>query len=385
MHVVVIGAGVVGTSVAAELAERGTRVTVLERDLPGGGTSATSYAWVNANGKEPEPYFRLNHAGVRAHHELGGSGTEWFAPRGHLEVAADEAHEHHLARRVASLRERGYPTEEVPLRRVQELVPDLVLPDDARLAVLFPEEAHVFPLPYLGMMLGRARRAGAEIRTGAEVTALEPAGTGGRVRTADGSTIAADAVVLATGRWTGEVAQSAGTTVPLIDYGAPGDITVGFLAVTNPLPTSVDRLLTTPWLNVRPAGGGRLLLQALDLDKEAAPDSVPAPTSPLAQEFLRRLRTALLGTEGARIEQLVVGRRVMPADGLTIAGTTPEQPWLYAVATHSGVTLAPFLGKAVAGEVLGEEEPRLAPFRPGRFAAGMTGPGPRSPRRPGEQ
>ncbi|MDT7635737.1 MAG: hypothetical protein QOC83_25, partial [Pseudonocardiales bacterium] len=70
MHVVVIGAGVIGLSVATELARRGASVTVVEQEAPGVGTSATSYAWVNANNKEPRDYYELNLAGLEAHHRL---------------------------------------------------------------------------------------------------------------------------------------------------------------------------------------------------------------------------------------------------------------------------------------------------------------------------
>jgi hypothetical protein len=130
------------------------------------------------------------------------------------------------------------------------------------------------------------------------------------------------------------------------EYQQPGDVTVGYLAVTNPLPAAIDRILTTPMLNVRPAGGGRLLLQALDLDATAAAGTVPARNSDLAREFIRRLQEVLENTGNAHITELHVGVRAMPADGRSVIGAVPSRPWLYLVATHSGVTLAPFLGPA---------------------------------------
>jgi len=67
---VVIGAGVLGASVAARLAEAGVHVTLLEADQPGRGTSRWSFAWVNSNDKGPRPYHDLNHAGLRAWAQL---------------------------------------------------------------------------------------------------------------------------------------------------------------------------------------------------------------------------------------------------------------------------------------------------------------------------
>ena len=55
LHVVVVGAGIVGASIAYHLARRQVAVTVLERHRPGAGASSHSFAWINAFGKEPYP------------------------------------------------------------------------------------------------------------------------------------------------------------------------------------------------------------------------------------------------------------------------------------------------------------------------------------------
>ena len=62
---IVIGAGVMGASVAYRLAQAGSAVTVLEATRIGGGTSGVSFAWTNAHKKPPKPYHDLNVAGIR--------------------------------------------------------------------------------------------------------------------------------------------------------------------------------------------------------------------------------------------------------------------------------------------------------------------------------
>lgn len=384
-RIAVIGAGVLGTTVAAYAAEAGAVVTVLEKATPGAGTSSTSFAWVNANGKEPQAYYAINAAGLQAHHEQAAAGASWFVPGGHLEVALDEAHERHVRRRAERLRARGYRVREVGEQEAHDLAPDLRVGGDVRARVFFPDEGHVYPQRYVEAMLARATAAGAQVRTGAEVVAIESQDSGALLRTAAGEEYPADVVVTAVGRWTAEVAALAGAEVPMAGYTEPGDVTVGYLATTSRVPTSLSRILTTPWLNIRPAAEGRLLIQALDLDATATPGEVPGPDSDLAGELLRRLEEVIPAAAGAHIEQIVVGQRAMPADGLTVAGAVPDLPWLYVVATHSGVTLAPFLGRVVAQELLGGHEPMLEEFRPARFAAGVTAAPPRGPRKPGEQ
>src|ERR1700720_2380528 len=70
MKTIVIGAGVMGASVAYRLAQAGAAVTVLEATRIGGGTSGISFAWTNAHQKPPKPYHDLNVAGMKAHAAL---------------------------------------------------------------------------------------------------------------------------------------------------------------------------------------------------------------------------------------------------------------------------------------------------------------------------
>jgi len=386
MKIAIIGAGVIGATLAARLAQRGAEVTLLDQNSPGSGTTSTSYAWVNANGKEPPAYYRLNLAGLEAHTRLSPPGEQgWLGLGGHVEFAVDNRHRENLEARIKRLKSWNYGVEEITAERARALLPDIALPADVQLIVHYTHEAYAYPAKYLAHMLGEARDAGAVLRTGVAVTGLNANGQGAEVHLSDGSILEVDKVVSAAGRWTRALAALAGASVPVLEFSKPGDIVVGYLAVTNPLPVRLSRLITSPWLNVRPAGGGRLMLQALDLDTTADPREIPGPTSELANTFLRRLQSLLGNTEGAEIEKIVVGQRVMPEDGRTIVGPAPNLPWLYVVATHSGITLAPYLGEAIAAELFGERQDAFDEFRIERFLTDRTYGQPYTPRKPGEQ
>jgi len=386
MRIVVIGAGVVGSTIAAHLGEAGCQVSIVDQRWPGAGTSSTSYAWANANGKEPDAYFELNRRGLDAHRALAREGADWFCGNGHIEIAVNDAHVQHLHGRVDRMVARGYPMRWLTEQQAVEAYPGLKVPKGHQAIAQFEAEGHVSPALYLAHVLGRALRAGVDIREHSTVTGLRSSDGGGAVVQLDGDEqIEADRVVVAAGRWTQELAALAGGHVPLVGHTAPGDITVGYLWETGPLPVRLPGLLTCPWINVRPEGGGRLLLQALDLDETAAVRTAPEVDGPVAHEMVRRLQEVLHGTTGAEMRRGVVGVRVMPADGRTIAGDVPGLPWMYAVATHSGVTLAPYLGHAVANEVTGGHEDLLDSFRPSRFEGGAELPTPIRPRKPGEQ
>src|SRR5437899_1219982 len=89
---VVIGAGVIGASVAARLAASGAQVTLLDQDHPASAASRWSFAWLNSNDKAPRHYHDLNHAGIRAWAELASEldGAAWHRPVGHVELATSD-------------------------------------------------------------------------------------------------------------------------------------------------------------------------------------------------------------------------------------------------------------------------------------------------------
>src|ERR671917_1582153 len=104
LKVAVIGAGIVGSSIAHRLSEDGAEVVLLDGAEPGSGTTSTSFAWVNANNKLPREYFELNLAGMREHGRLRDEiGGDWLHTSGNLIWAADEEQEN-LEKRVGRLR-----------------------------------------------------------------------------------------------------------------------------------------------------------------------------------------------------------------------------------------------------------------------------------------
>ena len=126
MKTIVIGAGVIGASVAYRLAQAGAAVTVLEATRIGGGTSGTSFAWTNAHKKPPKPYHDLNVAGMRAHAALADEfgAAPWWHGGGSLEWVTEPDR---TAQRenIEQLQSWRYPAEWVTLRQVQELEPDI--------------------------------------------------------------------------------------------------------------------------------------------------------------------------------------------------------------------------------------------------------------------
>jgi glycine/D-amino acid oxidase-like deaminating enzyme len=119
---------------------------------------------------------------------------------------------------------------------------------------------------------------------------------------------------------------------------------------------------------MRPDGAGRLMLQMDDADATVGAETDPSPALPAAQDLVRRAALVLPGIAGIRPEAARIATRPIPADGYSAVGPLPGVTGHYAVVTHSGVTLAAFLGQAVAEEIVrGRTVPELESFRPSRF------------------
>lgn len=369
MRVIVVGAGVIGASVAFRLAQGGASVLVLERDRVGGGTSGSSFAWTNANNKPPRAYHDLNVAGMRAHaalrDELGAA--PWWHDGGSIEwESADD--QPAQAEKLARLREWDYAAQWITPRELHELEPDIdrAAVGDAPIAY-YPDEGWLDPVPYAHAMMARAQAHGATLLTGVAVARL--VARGGRVagvRMQDGTLHDADAVVNCAGRWASDIAGEEDTPrLPL----AP---TAGFLVLTPPVATSLRHVLRTPLCDLRPDGAGRLML-IREATGSAAPAfenafDNPGPASEAARDLAARAARLLPGIGPVHPEATRVGIRPIPRDGVSAIGPMPGATGSYVAVTHSGVTLSAFIGAALAEEILtGCQRPELAPFRPGRL------------------
>lgn len=368
LRVAVVGAGVIGLAVALELAGRGHQVVVVERSKPGNGTSRTSFSWLNANGKLPPSYFELNHAGMAWFHQLASDGVErdWLRLEGRIHYASSDRARRTLEDRVRLMRGLGYPATEISRGQALRLEPDLLIPPTADI-VLWPSEGSVAPEAWIREMVGRARGAGVEILRPAIVDAIDATPRHAEL-SIEGSTIRADVAIVCTGGWTGTLLAKAGTRLPMLPATKGGE-TLGLLGYTESIPAIIKRTISGDDLNVRPdLPSGRYVVQALDLDPDVSPEDQPDPSGPAAATMIERARRTIRGFGGAGLREVRVGRRSIPADGLTACGWVPGMTRAYVIVTHSGFTLAGVLGHLAANEIEGSTEARLADFRPSRFA-----------------
>lgn len=357
-RVVVVGAGIVGASIAYHLAREGAEVTVCERERPAAGATSRSFAWINSTfSKQPRSYYELNLAGMAAWRRLEGElegnlrvqwggSVEWYPPgKGADQLRTD------LRRHQAW----GYAARALDEDHLRRLLPGVVSGPVAA-ASWSEQEGSVDPVHAVRVLLAQAERLGSRLLHPCTVTGLDL--VGGRiaaVRT-DGGRLEADTVVLAAGVGSPQVAALAGVKVPLKD-------SPGVLAHTAPLPRGLPLVALCPGAHVVQRPSGRVVTGS-----SFAGSPLMSADEATGRGLLREAERFLPFLEGAALAETTLGWRVMPEDEMPILGFVAGRPNLYLAAMHSGVTLAPLVGQHAATEILdGVPVEALEPYRLSRF------------------
>ena len=367
--VAVIGVGIVGASAVHALTRAGARVIAPDVGVPGAGTSGSSFAWVNAVQKEPEAYHRLNAEGMAAHRQLARElgGYAGYHEGGSLEWAEGGDAERELRARVERLVGRGYSAEWISAERALSMDPGLSIPDSVGEVAFYAADGWLDAPRLIGRLLAAASASGAEIREATRVRSLRVRSDRVETLIVDDGEIVAESVLVCVGPATQAFLAPLGVTIPV------GRVP-GLLAVTSRPRAPLGRVVHAPGIHLRPDASGGLLLGAADIDGLVTDTSSPEAASAVAARLLERAARVFPPARDVRLAGARIGVRPMPVDGQTIAGRLPGLANAWGLATHSGITLGPLLGRLIAGEIVGgTPSPMLVPFRPERFASSGMG------------
>lgn len=370
LRVGVVGGGIVGAAIAMYLAEAGARVTVFEKIGPAMGATRNSFAWLNAFVADPH-YRALRLASMATYRNLDrplGLGIVWS---GYLNWAKDEI-QAAVIRSNAEMLGSSFPVQWLSSAELARLSPQL-RPGPVSAALFSGIDGHLEPVHVTRRFLDRAVASGTALRMPAEVRALDF--SHGRLTaavTTEGR-VPLDRLVVAAGNDTPAVLALAGFKLQLKH-------SAGILAHSKPLPALTRIIHDGPAdLSFKQMADGSIV----GTDAPSPPDrpehaAIRAAAGDFPSEKLRemhgnriltKIASVLPGAKDARLERLTLGFRPLPTDDFPVVGAIPGAPDVYVTVTHSGVTLAPILGRYVTHEIVdGEHVDALAPYRPERFA-----------------
>jgi sarcosine oxidase, subunit beta len=214
--VVIVGGGVIGTSIAFHLAEAGVRdVVLLERGSLGGGSTCRAAGGVRAQFSDALNV-EIASRSLRAFADFG-SRPAWeidLRRVGYLFLLTRGADVTAFERGVELQNALGVPSRMVSAAEAKRLSP-LITVDDVLAAAFSPEDGHATPEAVVQGYATAARSLGARLVTGCDVTGIDVAtGDIRGVQTPLGP-VRTGAVICAAGAWSAQVGAMAGMPLPV--------------------------------------------------------------------------------------------------------------------------------------------------------------------------
>jgi D-hydroxyproline dehydrogenase subunit beta len=366
--VVIAGAGIVGAACAAEFAQAGMSVAVVEPSFVGGGATAAGMGHVVVM-DDSEAQFALTRYSQQlwdalvpelpADVQYSRSGTIW--------VADEDEEMCEVRRKEEYFRARQVPAEVLDARGLVEAEPNLRPSVVGGLRV--PGDSVIYPPCAARFLLDRAQAGGAVIRLGSQVVAL-----GGRsVTLQDGTVLAAGLTVNATGTW-----------APTLTPGWEIRKRKGHLVITDRYPGFVQHQLVelgylksahatqedSVAFNVQPRPNGQVLLGSSR--QFGAEDSAIEPA--MLGRMIARALHYMPSLAGLSAIRCWTGFRAATPDKLPLIGPCPDQAGLHLATGHEGLGITTSLATArlLADQVLGREpDIPWEPYLPSRTHQGV--------------
>jgi len=410
MTTAVIGAGIIGTTLAHALQKRGRHVVLIERDQPGKGASFGNMAsiavtefmpasrpsiWKQIPGwmLDPEgpvrvrpaympkltPWFlrfiaasrpsklrELEAQGAalcqRVHDDLAPllkeTGLEGeLSEEGCLSLYTDEAEFRADREHIEILERFGFPHEVIGRQAIKALEPELS--DRIGLAVLFPQNRSMRnPYQLVVKLAERFTALGGRIEQG-EVTGFERGEAMQAVRLKDGRRIAADEVVIAAGVHSAKLAKMLGEPIPLeTERGYHTQIMKPGIAMKHSIIWPARAFMVTPT-----AGGIRVGGTVEMAGIDAPPDYRRSKVT------VKRAREALPNLQCADFTEWMGHRPAFP-DTVPVMSASAKTKGLYYATGHGhlGLTYAATNARLMADLMTGVKPPiDMKPYRVDRF------------------
>jgi len=368
--VVILGAGVMGTSIAFHLARRKAgKIVIIDKDHVGRGGSGRSSALIRMHYSFP-PEVELALVSLRMfqnwHDVVGGSGD--FRKTGFVRIVHPNETER-LRLNVEMQRRLGARVELIDRHQLHELEPGWNV-DDVELAAYEPDSGYGDGAGVAGDFLSAARDLGVAYSSRTQATGLIVDGGCIRGVATDKGPILAATVIAATGPWTRPLVQRAGYDLPIeceyhqvaIFRNAPdmkggGCACIDSVTATYFRSDAHDKFLVGDFYGKRPVD----------------PDNFPQRASDESlEEIIERACRRVPKLAGAEVMRGVTGVYDMTPDSRPLLGGIPGIKGLYVCAGFSGMgfKISPGVGLVMSELVLDGKGETLdiSAFYPQRFA-----------------
>jgi glycine oxidase len=374
--VAIAGGGLIGSSIALELALAKLRVIVFDRQEPGREASWAAAGMLSPGPDSPRalPLVPLGKESLRRYPEflarvesISGQRVP-CASNGTLELffaSTGVSQRDHLLQQHATL---GLAAEAISLAAARELEPSIGA--EVSSVAWLPKEQTVEPRALVDAVIAACKRSGVEFRLGQPVTSLTLRGKVCDGVNASGEAIHARHVIIAAGGFCSEIEFGCGSGFRTIANFAPTNPVRGqMLALRHPN-VHLTRVLRSEQAYLVPRLDGRLIagstLENAGFDKRVTPEGI--------RKILDGVRLMVPALHDSEIVESWAGLRPGTPDELPIIGKTPIEGFLVATGHYrNGVLLAPATAGIIRDLIFsGKTELKIDAFSPLRFSTERT-------------
>jgi len=378
--VAVIGAGIIGCSVAYWLTCRGLDVLLLEAGEIAAGASGACDGFLSIQSKEPGPMMDMALSSLQLLRLCTGEldGDIEFNPCGGMLLALGSRELAALKNLAGEAAARGLEVDILGPREVRALEPGLET--DLAGATLCVADGQVNPLNLTQALARTSVKQGASVLQGCRVQEVTRVGASWELLTG-ALKVRAQRVVCCAGAWSAEICETLGIRIPLFPL-------KGQVLVTESVgPALKHTLAGAEYLSAKHGAGeleasgtaaqagftaeqtaaGNILLgstrEEAGFDRSSTLEAMEAITA-LARRYMP-------GSASLSIIRSFAGLRPQTPDGLPILGALPGLPGFYLAAGHGGdgIALSLETGRLLAETVAEDVEPEeLHPFLLARFS-----------------
>jgi len=356
-RVLVVGAGIVGRSIAYYLSRAGARPLLIEaREGPSDASRASLGVLTHFSGGQSVYglFIRDSHAvhGPLADELFEETGIDvGWRSLGGLDLVVDREDEAFVEAQWDQGRVRGVPVERLSGADVRRIEPSLA--NEVRWGLYFPEDQRVSPMKLGQALLEGALAHGAQIEYGERLLCIAESGEGGVVVETSKGRRSADHVVLASGAWTAPLAASVDAQVPVRpvrgEHGCFGG-------------AELRHVLRHGGHQIIPSARGTMV------GATAEEAGFSTEITQAGQRALRAVQTRLLAAPGPLRSQWA-GLRAKPKAGRPMIGPLNEHPRVFIATGHykNGVLMGPLTGQVITRWILeGQPGRDMQPFVPER-------------------
>lgn len=365
--VVVLGGGVIGCSLAYQLARRGAKVVVLEAGEIGAQASSAAtglLAPFKLLAKADDAYLALQRASLalfpllaRELEELTDLSVD-YQQTGSIRLAS-MSQSARLQEWAAAWCSRGVTMTVLQGEELAQHVPALA--ESYQIAVSIPSEPQVQAVSYMQAIVRAAELSGARLVAGCQIVGVDrDSSRVVAVRTADGDRFACEYLVLATGAWSGQVGNT------LLELQLPVAPAGGQSLELRQPRQPLRHILFGEGIYLAPKGSERLYVGATHEDM----GFVPTVTQQGTEWLLAAARRLIPGLVGCVVERAWAGLRPGTPDRRPIMGLAPGWKNVVLACGHNGfgVLLSAITSQVVAELVTGGSISEVArPFAFTRF------------------